>query len=426
MQLRGVVVVFILSSLVLFLPVPSNVFSIAVVNANRTFVSKPPLDLKKVQKHLYIDIPLEQIRSAYLSTNNWTNKIKASIEEKTKWKKDWLQFGSIPPWPKNKLTPYRLSQAMTNYDLLDLPTKFLKPKYTYVPRDGPTLVIFSYYETPLNHKNAAFFFRHHNPKWADVLLVVNGRKHSLKLPFWVKVLKRENIGLEFCAMMEILPLLLHGKPLDRDKELLALWRKKYSYFVLLNASVRGPFYPLWAWEACNWVEVFKRQLSKEVWLVGTSFNCMKNLPSLYHLQSFSLMTHREGLALIYEDFQQRLLILKANNQSCDVAEEFDEPEKESVIFVYEIGMTQTFLRRNIGIKSLSLGWQGIDFKFPERVNMICMGQQDQYYPKRYFGIDLSPFEVIFYKTNTADERVDMDKVDLYTLWFDKSIGKCLV
>jgi len=222
-------------------------------------------------------------------------------------------------------------------------------------------------------------------------------------------------------MMEILPLLLYGKPLDGNEELLELWRKKYSYFMLLNASVRGPFYPLWlGGGASNWVDVFKSQLTEEVWLVGTSFNCMKSIPSLYHLQSFTLMTHRRGLELIYMDFQQRLLIFEANGQSCDVADGFQEPGKQSIVFVYEIGMTQTFLSRNIGVKSIVLGWQDVDFRFSEGVNTLCMRQHDQYFPTKYFGIALNPFEVIFYKTNTAKfKRVDMDKLELYSLWFDK-------
>lgn len=74
----------------------------------------------------------------------------------------------------------------------------------------------------MNHENAAFFFRHHNPDYADVLLIVNGEKHTLDLPRWVKVISRKNIGLEYCAMMEILPLLLYGKHGDGSEELLAL------------------------------------------------------------------------------------------------------------------------------------------------------------------------------------------------------------
>lgn len=37
---------------------------------------------------------------------------------------------------------------------------------------------------------------------------------------------------------------LYGNPTSRDRNLMDLFRNKYSHFVLLNASVRGPFYPL--------------------------------------------------------------------------------------------------------------------------------------------------------------------------------------
>jgi len=83
--------------------------------------------------------------------------------------------------------------------------------------------------------------------------------------------------------------------------------------------------------------------------------------SLFHLQSFTLMTHRKGLELIYEDFQERLLILEANNNSCSTNQSFRIEKgivpihKMSVVFAYEIGMSQTFLSRNIGIKSIVLG-----------------------------------------------------------------------
>jgi len=150
---------------------------------------------------------------------------------------------------------------------------------------------------------------------------------------------------------------------------------------------------------------------------------MKNSPSLYHLQSFALMTHRKGLELIYEDFKMRLLILKVDNKSCTVSPGFSFPEKMSIIFTYEIGMTQTFLSRNISIKSLALGWQNIDLRDTEGVNRICMNQEDQYHHKWYFGGDLNPFEVIFYKTNTANfDRVDMKQLDLYTVLFDERVG----
>jgi len=375
------------------------------------------------KKWWYCLIPVESIENVYRGTENWTEKLQERIREKSAWKKAWHEYNYKTKTPQYNVTIEELSHAMTASDQLAISTKQDRLFPTHVAPEGPTLIIYNYFEAPLNKINAEFFFRHHNPKWADVLLVVNGEEHSLELPLWVTVLPRQNIGLEFCAMMELLPLLLYGKLHYEDTKLLALWKKRYSYFMLLNASVRGPFYPLWPSMESNWVEVFKAQLTKDEWLVGTSFNCMRNKPSLFHLQSFTLMTHRRGLEMIYEDFQQRLLIFNANNQGCDIVGNFSAPKKWSIIFAYEIGMTQTFLSRNISIKSLSLGWQGVDFRSSEAVNKICMTQADQYYRNLYFGNSLNPFEVIFFKTNTAElVRVDMKTLDLYTLWFDKRVG----
>merc|ERR550534_555550 len=101
----------------------------------------------------------------------------------------------------------------------------------------------------------------------------------------------------------------------------------------------------------------------------------------------------------------------------------------AVVFAYEIGMSQTFLSRNIGIRSIVLGWQNLDLRNVHGVRKVCMEQEDQYYRGAYFGQDMSPFEAIFVKTNTADaakenapKRVDSDLVEKYTIWFDQRIN----
>jgi len=63
---------------------------------------------------------------------------------------------------------------------------------------------------------------------------------------------RPNIGLEFCAMMEVLPMLMYDAGYS-----------KYEYFILLNASVRGPFYAPWPNTEASWVDLFKSQLSED-------------------------------------------------------------------------------------------------------------------------------------------------------------------
>jgi len=56
----------------------------------------------------------------------------------------------------------RLANAISDYEQSAM--SFEKSKHSHFPPEGPTLVIYNYYENPLNHKNAAFFFRHHKPE----------------------------------------------------------------------------------------------------------------------------------------------------------------------------------------------------------------------------------------------------------------------
>jgi len=112
-----------------------------------------------------------------------------------------------------------------------------------------TLIIYNYHQTDLAQVNLEFFLRHHNPNWADLLLVVNGDELKVTLPDWIMVLKRPNFGFEMCSHMTVLPVVLGKSASKLDKTLwnlklkTKLRRKNYAYFILMNASVRGPFYP---------------------------------------------------------------------------------------------------------------------------------------------------------------------------------------
>lgn len=63
------------------------------------------------------------------------------------------------------------------------------------------------------------------------------------------VLKRPNFGFEMCSHMTVLPVVLGKSTSKLDKTVwntklkIKLRRKNYAYFILMNASVRGPFYP---------------------------------------------------------------------------------------------------------------------------------------------------------------------------------------
>lgn len=77
----------------------------------------------------------------------------------------------------------------------------------------------------------------------------------------VEVLMRRNGGFDFCAWKEALdtPGRLHG----------------FDFFVLINSSVRGPFFPR-PEQVREWPWHFTRQLSDSVKLVGTTINCQSD------------------------------------------------------------------------------------------------------------------------------------------------------
>jgi hypothetical protein len=115
------------------------------------------------KKYDYVRIPIEAIWNAYRSTDYWTDKMQARINEKLKWERDWTEFGGIPS-ANHDLSLQGLSRAITDYTQLAASKTLESSHHSHVPPEGPTLVILNYYESPLNNENAAFFFRHHNPE----------------------------------------------------------------------------------------------------------------------------------------------------------------------------------------------------------------------------------------------------------------------
>jgi len=70
------------------------------------------------------------------------------------------------------------------------------------------------------------------------------------------------------------------------------WRSgKYTHFIFINSSVRGPFVPLYVPKAIHWTVLFTSLLQEEgdgyaangpIKLVGMTINCHQNRP---HVQS---------------------------------------------------------------------------------------------------------------------------------------------
>ncbi len=52
------------------------------------------------------------------------------------------------------------------------------------------------------------------------------------------------------------------------------WYRKYRYFIFLNSSVRGPFYPSYMPPGWQWTQAYTDRLVGDIKLVGSSLVCL--------------------------------------------------------------------------------------------------------------------------------------------------------
>lgn len=123
-------------------------------------------------------------------------------------------------------------------------------------RDRP-LVVFVYADNPNARENLKFFIQRGIHTAADFIFIFNGLSDAPDLvPTHlenVKVVQRENTCYDIGAI---------GEVLAKDN----LWMK-YKRFITMNASIRGPFVPVWSNDC--WTDAFFRKLTDEVKVRGS-------------------------------------------------------------------------------------------------------------------------------------------------------------
>lgn len=270
------------------------------------------------------------------------------------------------------------------------------------------LVLFAYHETELARTNLLHFVEHGSlaPSVGEHVYVLNGA-HSLSGDAFgsgqnVLVVERENacfdfgawaVGLEFAS--------------ERFGRL-----ARYSHFVLMNASVRGPFLPLF--EARPWWQVFTDQLGgpHNVGLVGTSLNCWVSLAET-HLQSMFLVTHYRGLQDV---------VLPSGVLDC-------KQDHTAAVFDGEIPLSRAFLDAGFSLKTQLLAFHRLlpapgvvtpaaarnEGDQGARLFDICLRllehndhSGDLQYPAEYGGADIHPLEVVFPKAGRGVSQAALD------------------
>ncbi|KAF3193784.1 hypothetical protein TWF225_009330 [Orbilia oligospora] len=154
---------------------------------------------------------------------------------------------------------------------------------------GRALVTYVYSETPNFRKNALFFVNHGLHAYADFIFILNGPTDLISyIPGQpnIQVIRRNNISSDLESHAEIL----------RANQGALI--KKYKKFIMLDASIRGPFLPAWSNEC--WSDAYLDRLTFETKLVGLSMDSRCNADGKRHtiIQPMLLATDRIGLSVL--------------------------------------------------------------------------------------------------------------------------------
>lgn len=164
---------------------------------------------------------------------------------------------------------------------------------------------------------------------------------------------------------------------------------RYSYFIWLNSSVRGPFLPSYLDGKYHWTRAFTDKLNDRTKLVGSTISCgmAGDHPPSLHIQTYAVATDSLGLDLL-----RRNATIFACYDTMD-----------DVVFFSERGISETILNAGYSIDSLMARYQGIDWLSTRHLVDIygCNGDLNPLQPGFYDGTDVDPMEVMFIKVKSA-------------------------
>ena len=157
----------------------------------------------------------------------------------------------------------------------------------------------------------------------------------------------------------------------------------------------------WFPKYINWTDLFLNKLNDEVKLVGTTINYFKGSP---HINSQLFCTDKIGLNILIEKGIISTEVLK-----------------KKPVYSRELKLSKIMLDMGYNISCMLEVYKNIDFrkvrgeKYKDNSNLNAnfKGSRDPQYTKRFFGMNLNPFETIFFKSNRSIDNRTMNK---YSDW----------
>lgn len=169
-------------------------------------------------------------------------------------------FSEAPPLSFNPAQP----SAESPQSFSDAPPYAVTPPSSAAPpseqpKGSRPLISYVYSESDFGRINLQFFINHGLHDAADFLFILNGETdvHTAIIPIGrenIKIVKRANTCFDLGAHAEIL-----GAPGKNGRKAL---KDGYQRFILMNASIRGPFVPHWSKEC--WSEAYLGRLNEKV------------------------------------------------------------------------------------------------------------------------------------------------------------------
>ena len=268
-------------------------------------------------------------------------------------------------------------------------------------------VLYSYYEKNEMYKeNLKHFLRYGLIQGIDTFIISNGPITVTIPPIQdnknIILLTRENIGADFGAWN-------YGLKYIKNEHR----TKAYDYYFFINTSVRGPFLP--KYYKGTWLNAYMElfRTSQDVHLVGATICVMhadheftpivKSLSKIYgftrnppytHVQSMFFGMTRESLEYIWNiglfNYSGKTLI--------------------DIVINQEILLSTLILDRGWNINCMLNTFRDVDYR---EINTSCdvLGcHGDLWFNNVYFGKNIHPYEVIFYKNN----RIPLIEYDVFT------------
>ncbi|EPS39516.1 hypothetical protein H072_6671 [Dactylellina haptotyla CBS 200.50] len=247
---------------------------------------------------------------------------------------------------------------------------------TIEEEDRP-LILYAYHETENARQNALFFVKHGLHAQADFIFIMNGETSlGLSIPSApnIKIIQRNNTCFDLGSHAEVLN--------SNNGELV----EKYKRFILMNASIRGPFLPTWSREC--WSDAYLGKVTDTNKLVGMTVNCIQP----HHIQSMIFATDRIGVRILLP------LISRCFTDILDAV----SVEKEATNAIINAGYNATAMMS----------------AFAGSKNFIeTCDNNDLLFDGAYFGTNIHPYEMIFQKAN---RNIAPKQLELLTEWHENS------